>query len=75
MPFTRNTALKILREAKAIIDERGEAALRVTEIAERCGVSTSVLYHHYRDRDSKSSAVPPAAVTALWRPWRQVRLG
>ena len=31
--------------------------------------------HHYRDRDTKGSAVPPAAVTALWRPWRQVRLG
>ncbi len=31
--------------------------------------------HHYRDRDSKGSAVPPASVTALWRPWRQVRLG
>lgn len=30
--------------------------------------------HHYRDRDSKSAAVPPASVTALWRPWRQVRL-
>ncbi|MEY4836528.1 MAG: hypothetical protein RLZZ475_387 [Pseudomonadota bacterium] len=30
--------------------------------------------HYYRDRDNKSSAVPPASVTALWRPWRQVRL-
>jgi uncharacterized phiE125 gp8 family phage protein len=30
--------------------------------------------HHYRDRDSKSAAIPPASVTALWRPWRQVRL-
>lgn len=30
--------------------------------------------HHYRDRDNKGSAVPPASVTALWRPWRQVRL-
>lgn len=31
--------------------------------------------HHFRDRESKSSAVPPASVTALWRPWREVRLG
>ncbi|WP_086618690.1 head-tail connector protein [Erythrobacter tepidarius] len=31
--------------------------------------------HHYRDRDSKASTVPPASVAALWRPWRQVRLG
>jgi uncharacterized phiE125 gp8 family phage protein len=30
--------------------------------------------HHFRDRDNKSSAIPPASVTALWRPWRQVRL-
>ncbi|UYV16108.1 head-tail connector protein [Porphyrobacter sp. ULC335] len=31
--------------------------------------------HHFRDRDGKASAVPPASVTALWRPWRDVRLG
>ena len=30
--------------------------------------------HHYRDRDSKGGAVPPASVTALWRPWRDLRL-
>lgn len=32
--------------------------------------------HHFRDREgaSKASAVPPASVTALWRPWREVRL-
>lgn len=30
--------------------------------------------HHYRDRDGKANAVPPASVTALWRPWRSVRL-
>lgn len=30
--------------------------------------------HYFRDRDSKASAVPPASVTALWRPWRSVRL-
>lgn len=31
--------------------------------------------HHYRDREGKASAVPPASVTALWRPWRDTRLG
>lgn len=31
--------------------------------------------HHFRDRETKTSAVPPASVTALWRPWREVRLG
>lgn len=30
--------------------------------------------HSYRDRDHRGSAVPPASVTALWRPWRDVRL-
>jgi uncharacterized phiE125 gp8 family phage protein len=30
--------------------------------------------HHFRDRDSKSGTEPPASVTALWRPWRNVRL-
>lgn len=30
--------------------------------------------HHYRDREGKAAAVPPASVTALWRPWREVRL-
>lgn len=30
--------------------------------------------HSYRDRDHKGTAVPPASVTALWRPWRDVRL-
>ncbi len=33
---------------------------------------------HYRDRDrtggSKTDAVPPASVSALWRPWRNMRL-
>lgn len=31
--------------------------------------------HHFRDREGKPPAVPPASVTALWRPWRDVRLG
>lgn len=32
--------------------------------------------HHYRDRDrdTRASAAPPASVTALWRPWRSLRL-
>lgn len=35
--------------------------------------------HHFRHRDShgetSASAAPPASVTALWRPWRDVRFG
>ena len=30
--------------------------------------------HQYRERDDGKMALPPAAVTALWRPWRRVRL-
>lgn len=30
--------------------------------------------HHFRDREGKPGAVPPASVTALWRPWREMRL-
>lgn len=30
--------------------------------------------HHWRMRDSGADAGPPAAVAALWRPWRRVRL-
>jgi uncharacterized phiE125 gp8 family phage protein len=31
--------------------------------------------HHYRQRDDNSASMdPPAAVAALWRPWRRMRL-
>ncbi len=29
---------------------------------------------HYRDRETGRDATPPASVTALWRPWRVLRL-
>lgn len=30
--------------------------------------------HLHRQRDGAGEALPPAAVTALWRPWRRMRL-
>lgn len=30
--------------------------------------------HLYRERDGAISREPPAAVAALWRPWRELRL-
>ncbi|NQX94958.1 MAG: hypothetical protein HRT64_08590 [Erythrobacter sp.] len=30
--------------------------------------------YHYRDRESLGASPPPASVTALWRPWRTLRL-
>lgn len=60
----RDTAAAIVREAKAIIDERGEAALRITELADRCAIAPSVLYHHFRDRENIISAVREAEFVA-----------
>ena len=31
--------------------------------------------HLYMNREGGGEARPPAAVTALWRPWRRLRLG
>ncbi|WP_379923172.1 hypothetical protein [Erythrobacter sp. R86502] len=31
--------------------------------------------YNFRDREGQSHGLPPASVTALWRPWRDVRLG
>lgn len=41
----------ILDAACEIIAERGENALRVTEIATRCNVSVATLYLHFGDRE------------------------
>ena len=30
--------------------------------------------HYYRDRDHERNPRPPSSVTALWRPWRTMRL-
>ena len=30
--------------------------------------------HLYRERDASDASHPPAAVTAVWRPWRRMRL-
>ena len=64
MTGARDTAGAIVAAAKAIIDERGESGLRVTEVAERCGVAPSVLYHHFRDRDGIIAAVREAEFVA-----------
>ena len=64
MTGARDTAGAIVAAAKTIIDERGESGLRVTEVAERCGVAPSVLYHHFRDRDGIIAAVREAEFVA-----------
>ena len=47
----------IIAEARAIVEERGEAGLRVSELAERCGVAVGLLYHYFTDRDAIVSEV------------------
>lgn len=36
---------------------------------------TRLVGHMYAQREDAGGAAPPAAVAALWRPWRQMRLG
>ena len=47
----------ILAEARRVIDDRGEAGLRVAELAERCNVAVGLLYHYFKDRQALIAAV------------------
>jgi uncharacterized phiE125 gp8 family phage protein len=40
----------------------------------RQGIARLAL-HSFARRDAPDPEAPPAAVTALWRPWRRLRLG
>ena len=65
---------------------RSEARVKVTYVA---GLATDgndvpealrqgivrLAVHSYARRDAAEPGAPPAAVTALWRPWRRLRLG
>ncbi|MEY5151503.1 MAG: hypothetical protein RLZZ551_52, partial [Actinomycetota bacterium] len=52
-----DAAQAILQAAKDIINESGENALRVTEVAERAGVAVGLLYHYFKDRKALITAV------------------
>ena len=52
-----DAAQAILQAAKDIINESGENALRVTEVAERAGVAVGLLYHYFTDRKALITAV------------------
>jgi AcrR family transcriptional regulator len=47
----------ILNAAREIIAERGEDALRVTEVADHAGVAVGLLYHYFKDRVDLIAAV------------------
>jgi len=53
----RETADLILAEARAMIEESGDNAFRVTDLAARCNVAIGLLYHYYKDRDGLIAAV------------------
>jgi len=54
---SRETAELILAEARAMIEESGDNAFRVTDLATRCNVAIGLLYHYYKDRDGLIAAV------------------
>jgi len=57
MPNSRETAELILAEARAMIEESGDNAFRVTDLATRCNVAIGLLYHYFKDRDGLIAAV------------------
>lgn len=57
MSNSRETAELILAEARAMIEESGDNAFRVTDLANRCNVAIGLLYHYYKDRDGLIAAV------------------
>ena len=57
MSNSRETADLILSEARKMIEENGDNAFRVTDLANRCGVALGLLYHYFKDRDGLIAAV------------------
>jgi len=47
-----------------MLEESGESAFRVTELARRCDVAVSLLYHYFRDRDGLLAAARQAQFVA-----------
>lgn len=47
-----------------MLEEGGESAFRVTELARRCDVAVSLLYHYFRDRDGLLAAAREAKFVA-----------
>lgn len=51
-----DTRRRILDATIAIIDEQGERAVRVADVARAAGIVTSAIYHHFRDRNALVNA-------------------
>jgi AcrR family transcriptional regulator len=50
--LSASTRERILAAAVAIIDERGEAALRLMDVAAAAGITLSLITHHFGTRDN-----------------------
>jgi AcrR family transcriptional regulator len=61
---SHDTEAVIVREARKMLEESGESAFRVTELARRCDVAVSLLYHYFRDRDGLLAAARQAQFVA-----------
>ena len=46
-----STRQQILNAVIAIIDSEGEDQIRLAEVARRCGVSTPLMYHYFKNRN------------------------
>ena len=56
----RDTRERILRRAIEMVEQGGEAAIRVNDIAAECDVSITSLYHYFGNRDRLIEAVQAA---------------
>lgn len=61
MGVTTDIRDRILDAAVEMIESGGEASVRVTQIAEKVGVTQPALYHHFKDRS--------ALITAAYVRW------
>jgi uncharacterized phiE125 gp8 family phage protein len=68
--------LAVREEKRLTVTYAAGLAADASDIPEalRQGIARLAL-HSYTQRDAREMEAPPAAVTALWRPWRRLRLG
>lgn len=52
MPARTNTRDHIIEVAAAIIDEHGESAVRIRDLAAQVGITQPSLYHHFANREA-----------------------
>lgn len=62
------TSDRILGCAEELFGTRGYDSVAVSDIADACGVSTSLIYYHYRDKESLLRAIVERANALLSAP-------